>query len=163
MFRRYLAVTAGSMALIVGVQFYPQGEKRRQRAVFPEEQPSTMTATERERYEQLVDMRARRDGYAKIADLLTRELARGAIDLREATERLFYYCVQNYPEHLEYVLLAETGQNIKTRLARNLLRAFHSAQEDGDGFGIDEIVVRLDRELCDLPYEEEKAGRLQQQ
>jgi hypothetical protein len=160
---RYLAVTTVLLVVVVGARFNPHAADRRERPIFMAEQPSTMTGTDRERYEQLVDLRARRDEYSKIDDLLTKELARGAINLREATERMFYYCIQNYPEHLEYVSVAETGQNIKTRLARNFLGGFQTAQNDGAKSGIDEIVVRLDRELRELPYEEESADRLEAQ
>jgi hypothetical protein len=164
MFRRYLAVTSVSMVVVAGVRFSPHMIERRERAIGAKEQPSTTIEADHERYERLADLQTRRDGYARIAELLTKELARGAIDLREATDRLFYYSIQNYPEHLENVSLAEQGQNVKTCLARHLVRELLWAREDGwGGPDVDAVVVRLNREFQELPYEDERAGRLAQQ
>jgi hypothetical protein len=164
MFRRYLAVTAVSMVVVVGARLSTGLVERREPAIVVEEQLSTMSEADRERCERLADLQTRRDGYAQIAELLTKELARGAINLREATDRLFYYSIQNYPEHLGNVAVAEPRQNIKTCLARHLLRQFLWAREDGlGGPDVEAVVARLNREFRELPYEEERIGRLQQQ
>jgi hypothetical protein len=121
-----------------------------------------MSESERERHAELADLQSRRDRFVAIADMLDKELHRGAISLCEATERLFFYCVQNYPEHLDNVALAEMGRNIKTRLARNLLRAFEGDQGPGITAAVDEAAVRLEREMRELRFEEESAGRIEE-
>src|SRR6202035_3491559 len=105
MLSRFIAVSTLSMVAIAGVRYYgnasasPQG----QQAVFPADPPAAMDECERERYEQLQDRARRRGVYAQLAAKLTHELEAGTMLLSDATERTFYFCLQNYPEHLEFV------------------------------------------------------------
>jgi hypothetical protein len=162
MFSRCLAMTTLSIVAIGGVRYFPGSIEMPKQARMSLQQPSPMGG-DQERYAQLADLHSRRDVYATVAALLENGLVRGTIDLGEATDRLFYFCVQNYPEHLEFVLMVETGQNIKTRLARNLMGTCQLALEDGRGGScVDEIIARLNRELRDLTYEDEESGRLEQ-
>lgn len=163
MFSRYLAVAVLSTIVVFGARYYPRPLECSAQALFEPQEPAAMSPAERDRHEHLVDVGSRRGSFAELTESLTGQLTSGTIGLREATERLFYYCVQNYPEHLEHVALAETGQNIKTMLAANLLRSFRSAREHGCGVTPnDELLARLDRELRELPYEAEAAGRIVQ-
>lgn len=151
MFSRCLAVTALSIAAIAGVRSYrnavdPPG---RPWAVIEADLASPMDPADRERYEELCDTARRRGAYAKFAEQLTLELGNGTIKLREATDALFYFCVQNYPEQLEHARFAGHSLSIKTKIARNLVETSDPASTSPP------VAARLERELRELPYEEE--------
>jgi hypothetical protein len=164
MFSRFLAASALSIVAIAGVRYYcdASAAPRQQQAIFPEDQPTSMTGPERARCEQLLDSSQRRGAYAQLAEHLAHALEAGTMGLGDATERLFYFCLQNYPEHLEHVAFAEQGEHIKTKLARNLVRAFPTPQAGGAANAAQaEVAVRLDRELHELPYEADSSGRVE--
>jgi hypothetical protein len=74
----------------------------------------------------LNDQSARRARFAQFADQLTSKMADGQISMREATERVFYYCLQQYPEHLENVLTVAPGKDVKIALADNLVASLEA-------------------------------------
>jgi hypothetical protein len=161
MFSRYLAVTAVSIAAIAGFRSYRNAVEQppRPRAALEAELPETMEPADRERYEELRDRSRRRDEYAKFAEQLTLELEHGTIKLREATDALFYFCIQNYPEQLEHARFAEEGLHIKTKIARSFMRS--SWTDPPSGAGIEDVVARLHGELGELRYEEESSTPLE--
>jgi hypothetical protein len=168
MFSRYLAVTALSIAAIAGVRSYRNAAEppRRSWAMLEAELPSTMDPANLERYRELQDLARRREAYATFAEQLTLELANGTIKLREATDALFYFCIQNYPEQLEHARFAEDDLtlNIKIKIARNLVRSTWPPSVSGPGDAqIEEAAARLERELCELPYETECSTPLERQ
>jgi hypothetical protein len=163
MFSRYLAVTALSIA---GIRSYRNAVEppRRPWVMLEAELPSTMDPANLERYEELRDLARRREAYAKFADQLTLELGNGTIRLREATDALFYFCIQNYPEQLEHARFAGQGLNIKTHIARNLAETSGPASASGPGdAGNEDVAARLERELSELPYEAESSTPLERQ
>jgi len=164
MLSRFMAVSALSIVAIAGARYYhaASAPPERPQTALPEDQPAPMEGTERERHEQLSDLALRRGAYARLADQLGHELEGGTMALGDATERLFYFCLQNYPEHLQFVACIEPGEHIKTKLARNLTRPFSMPRAEGDaGSPTTEIAARLDRELRALPYEAESSGGLE--
>jgi hypothetical protein len=164
MVARYLSVVALSFGVIGSVRFIATTSAPPRSSISsPAALSSSTNEFDQERGAALVDQKFRRERYVTLVDRLEKGLLQGTICLREATERLFYYCVENYPEIIDFMVLAETGKNIKTRIARSFLRGFHIAQaERYGGSAMDDIVERLERELGDLPYEQEQAGRLEQ-
>jgi hypothetical protein len=164
MFSRYLAATALSIAVIAGVRSYLSAidPPRHTQAIPEAEMPANMGQAERERFEDLRDVARRRGEYAKFAEALTLELERGTIGLREATERIFYFCIQNYPEHLDHAGFAEEGLNIKTKIARNLVRTPGPISAiPAAAARTEDVTARLERELRELPYEEESGAPLE--
>jgi hypothetical protein len=163
MVARYLAVVTFSLGVVGGVQFIAStGALPRSCRSSPAVLSSPTSEFDQERGAELADWKARRARYVVFADILEKRLLGGTIRLFEATERLFFFCVENYPEHLDFLTLIETGRNIKTRIANNLVRGFRCAQaERFGGSAMDGIVERLERELGELPYEEQLAGRLE--
>jgi hypothetical protein len=77
---------------------------------------------------ELTHQQARRDSFAEFANNLTCAMAHGQTSLHEATDRVFYYCLQQYPEHLENVLAAAPGKDVKIALADNLVAGLEAHQ-----------------------------------
>jgi hypothetical protein len=159
MLSRFIAVTAFSVATVLGVHLYrtwsaPAPTGRDITAVG--EDLSVMDEVNRERAQQLHDTWRRWLAFNQLTVKLTAELARGETGLHDATNRLFYYCLQNYPEHLECVMYAERGRSIKMSIAHNLVRPFRAPRvPEYEGPGMAEAAARLEQELLELACLEE--------
>jgi hypothetical protein len=165
MFSRCLAVGSLSLALVGGAQFYPdRWADRSESLTVRGEDVAAQSGYDGERRQALIDLRCRRDAFAQFLARLGGELTRGETRLGEATERLFYYCLQNYPEHLENVSHAEQGRHIKTRLARSILRGLGAVQFQPDvppNHG--EVLARLEQEVSEVTYDKDPDGRAERQ
>jgi hypothetical protein len=158
MLRPVVAVAGVVVALTTAAPFYPVSGP-----ASDDPSPGSGVGTEPASAEQLhedqcaiEDFSSRRGAYVRFAERLLEQLTRGETSLRDATERLFYYCLEQYPEYLEFTDLAATDCNIKTKLARNLIssiRAQKGLTERDPTF--DEAVTRLEHELAALPFEDE--------
>jgi hypothetical protein len=101
---------------------------------------------------ELDDQLQRRHRFADFTQRLTIALADGTISLREATERLFYFCLEAHPRYLDNVWEIESGQHVKTKIAQNLVRWARSADNSTKQ---DAMLARLEHELRELPYDDE--------
>jgi hypothetical protein len=164
MFSRFLAVSALSLALVGGAQYCrsrPAGAAGK--AMISEEELFAQSDYDHERRQELCELRSRRYAFVHFLNRLSAELGRGEVALAEATERIFYFCLQNYPEHLENVNHAEEGRNIKTKIARSLLRGFDIADKTTGTANDKATLARLEQEIRALTYEEESAGLIDRQ
>jgi hypothetical protein len=136
------------MALIAGTRLYRGAG---------DSLPDVPVATLEESAVRLCEMNQqaeRRGVFIQFADRVGGELMRGEVGLATATERLFYFCLQNYPEYMENIWTVEPGRNIKTKIANNLVRTLVKAEEPPNPSAERAALLgRLDRELRELPYE----------
>ena len=156
MFRRYVMPTILSLAVIAGVLCYrgwtappqPRGVLVRELVGATEEMRRAWTEME--------DQQQRRDAFVRFEGRLIGALERDEIALRDAVERSFYYCLQNYPEHLLNVNNAAGGVHIKAKLALNILRALEVRVELSGGDPA--VVAQFHCELAALPYDQQDAA-----
>jgi hypothetical protein len=154
---RLMTVTALSTALIAGSQFYRSDDGSQvqpAKAMLATNTPINLE-DELARSAEMDQFGARRHAFAAVTARISGELGRGDTSLAAATERLFYYCLQNYPEYFENIWPVEPGAHIKTKIAQNLVRAFRSEEPACEpSAGRDAAIgARLERELHELPYE----------
>jgi hypothetical protein len=154
---RLMTVTALSTALIAASQFDRGADGSQVQPAKARIAMLTPTTLEGElaRSAEMDEAGARRHVFAAFVARINDELGRGDTSLAAATERLFYYCLQNYPEYFENIWSVEAGAHIKTKIAQNLVRAFQPEEPAQEPRNCREaaIVVRLERELHELPYE----------
>jgi hypothetical protein len=159
MLSRYLVAGTVSIVVLAGVQYYQNTDAPAPNMVQVRVDQVPGAPEEQSRTWREFDERAqRRDGFARYDAHLLQELMLKRTTLRDATERIFYYCLQHYPEHLENVHHAEQAQHIKMKLARNLLRGLQVRQETQGGDPA--VVASLECELRVLPYEPDGAAEL---
>jgi hypothetical protein len=104
----------------------------------------------------LDDLRQRRNTFSQLADRVTDELMLGEIDLRAAVDRILYFCLQNYPEHLHHVTDVEPGADIRIKLAHSLVRAVRCRLEERHPeLDPRPVLARIKRELHDIDAQPE--------
>ncbi len=110
--------------------------------------------------QRLEERRVRRNAFMALTERLLDDLANGRCTLAAATDRQFYYCLEQYPEHLVFVLHVERAKHLKTRVAMNLVRNFEP-EDDGCPGGARRAAAftRMECELAELPYEQDEAAR----
>src|SRR5437763_6579246 len=159
MFNRCLITTVASLAILAAVQQYRVRTAQASPAPAPVPIESAAGGPEarRRRSCELDEQAQRRAGFAAYQERLLTALRDNQATLRDTTERVFYYCVQHYPEHLENVGHAEPAQHIKMKLAQNLVRALQvpcGAPPETPEWCSRAALGRLQQELQALPYEE---------
>jgi hypothetical protein len=159
MFSRCLTAGIASIGLLVGVEWY------RGRDAVPEagsgftrvnvDQQPDIPEELRQRWQTLDEQAQRRNAFRLFEARLMAALLHKETSLRDATERMFYYCLEHYPEHLENVSNAERGPHIKTKVAQNIVRYLEMRHATTEGEP--DVVGYYSCELSALPYEEHTA------
>lgn len=154
MLRRCLTAGIASIVLIVGVEWY-RGRAAPAPAVVEArvDQQAGVPEETRRAWRELEDQSQRRNRFRQFESRLMQALVQREISLRDATERLFYYCLEHYPEHLENVNHAEPGHHIKMKLAQNMVRSLEVRQETAGGDSA--TVAYFQCEMGALPYSQD--------
>jgi hypothetical protein len=155
MFRHYVIPTTVSLGVIAGVLCYRGWSAQPEpRSALVRELVGATEETRRA-WMEMEDQQQRRDEFMRFEGRLIDALEHAEIALRDAVERSFYYCLQNYPEHLLNVNNATGGAHIKAKLALNILRALEARTELRGGDPA--VVARVECELAALPYDQRDA------
>ncbi len=112
--------------------------------------PSTASPEQCRCWQELDDQAERRKHFVQFEQALCQQFERQEISLGEWVDRLFYYSLNHYPEHLEHVAMAERGATIKVKLAENLLRGFRVSEAVTNGQAYAPIIARVEGELLVL-------------
>ncbi len=155
---RCLTAAACSMAMLAGVTWYRESDCLPAFARVRLDPQGGVPEAEQRTWNLLEDHARRRTAFLQFETRLIAGLRRKETNLRAVTERLFYYCLQHFPEHLENVCNAERGGHIKTKLAQNILRSVESEQEASGGDPA--IVGYFEGELQAIGCEEHAAATL---
>jgi hypothetical protein len=75
------------------------------------------------------DLRNRRDRFELALQRVTDELGQRRTNLAEATDYLFFFCVQSYPEYLDHLWIMTPGASTRLKLAHNLIACFRADLE----------------------------------
>ena len=75
------------------------------------------------------ELRNRRDRFDLVMQRVTDDLGQRRTGLAEATDYVFFYCVQFYPEYLDHLWLVEPGASTRLKLAHNLISYFRAELE----------------------------------
>ncbi len=78
---------------------------------------------------------------------LAEDLGRGEGTLSEAADRLFYYCLVGYPQHLNNIARAESQKDAKVVLAEGLLRELRHRRAEAPGSCAYDVLARLGEEM----------------
>ena len=153
MLSRYVMLAAFPVALVIGGRFcYRTFDHAAARSDAPacDQRPASEQSLE-EISQALNDLRARRDAFAQLVSRLADELASNKIGLAGARDSVFYFCLQNYPEHLENLAMAEAGADIKLIVARHLVDAVRARVDPPTANAqASERMARVERELREL-------------
>jgi hypothetical protein len=143
-----------SITVVAGMHWYRSRDNQETDPAFVQIDVNLMSdAPEamRQQWSDLVERGRRRDAFSRFDARLQAALLRRETSLRDATEKMYYYCLQHYPEHLDNIFHAERGSHIKMKIAQNILRSLTVRQEV---MGCDQsIVAYFECELSTLPYE----------
>jgi hypothetical protein len=82
---------------------------------------AAMNPRERERRAVLDDLAVRQAAFSRFAERVLAALRAGDIDLEDATDRVYFYALHNYPELLASLADARPSLNVKAAIARNLM------------------------------------------
>ena len=146
---RYLALAIFPVAFVVGGRFYLGAPDVAGCTVAERDLVSEESNRETARW--LEDLRSRRNAFAKFATEISDDLASGDVKLIAAVDRMFYYCLQNYPEHLESVAFIASGRDIKAKLGHNLVWGVRTILGERAARPQEvELMARLERELNEL-------------
>jgi len=149
MFCRYLSLAIFPVAVVLGGQLYTG--VRNVGCGTIAERDLVSEESNRETSLWLEDLRSRRNAFAKFATEISDDLASGDVKLIAAVDRMFYYCLQNYPEHLESVSFIAPGRDIKAKLGHNLVWGVRTILGEQPERPQDaELIARLERELHEL-------------
>ena len=91
--------------------------------------------------------RARRDAFAAFTEEIYSQLEHGTIPLAEASRRILAYAETFHPSYLDQLQSVEAGATLEEKVARNVLRYFHSPALNSPQQFDPILVARLDREL----------------
>src|SRR5579871_2036258 len=96
---RCLAVSVLSIALAAGARFYRDSGPSPSAVIHTLDDPSAVPPGPlRDQLQELHERQARRNTFARFLRQVTAELAAGTADLRTATDRMFFFCLERYPE-----------------------------------------------------------------
>ena len=102
-----------------------------------------------EETERLQDQRQMRERFVGFSEELIAALIARRMGLIEARERLLFYCLGQYPQHLERVGMFEEGASLREKLARNLLRELQVMERIRRHRGVDfrSLTYQYEQEL----------------
>ncbi len=153
MYRRLLIVAGIGFGLVTAVQI---GNARR--ATGPATPAPAVVAEASEMSEDVIEptswdaadieavARAHRQ-FNALFERLAADLGRGNGTLAEAADRLFYYCLVGYPQHLNNIARAESQKDVKAVLAESLVRELRHRRAEAPGSCADDVLARLGDEL----------------
>src|SRR5437868_3544556 len=75
------------------------------------------------------ELRKRRDRFDLAMQRVIEDLEQRRSSLAEASDYLFFYCVQFYPEYLEHLWVLEPGAATRVKIAHNLLAYFRADRD----------------------------------
>jgi hypothetical protein len=155
MLSRCVATSLLCVGTIAGVQWYrcPASAQPVRGWIKATVDPRTAPEAQAREWLYLEDKAQRRERFMHFEEAMLAQLARQEVDLRDTVDRLFYYSLNQYPEHLDNIATVEPGRDIKTKLGQNLLRAIRIAHTYGEG-DFSSVIVRLDSELHELTQTE---------
>jgi hypothetical protein len=97
-----------------------------------------------------------RKEFAAYTDGVVEQLAGGRLGLRQARDRILYYCLTHYPDYLHHIQIIEKGNTLKNKLASCLMRFVKDYQTFSEKAPVaDETLSSLESEFNELLAEDE--------